>query len=154
MKYTDVWMPDFADPGLQNAFRAYFGELGVQVRNWEGLFEEMSAGIDAVLVRKDGNGAIVGFLMLAATDAVTAWRGFFCARLGFIQEFWIAPEYRGKGHGGALLQLAEAQFAAQGCGYAILTTDTAAAFYEKHGYRLQKGITAKNQDDVYLKVLA
>ncbi len=154
MKYTDTWLNDFSDTALQTAFRAYYGELGVRVTNWEGLFADMSAGEDAVLVRRNETGKVVGFLMFVASDAVTAWRGFFSTRLGCIEEFWIAPEYRSQGHGSALLHLAEERLVQQGCAYAILTTDTAPDFYCRHGYALQRGIRAKNKADVYLKPLA
>lgn len=153
MHYTDTLMMDFSDAALRQAFCTYYGELGVKVTNWDGLFAEMSAGEDAVLVRRDETGAVVGFIMFVASDAVTAWRGFFRTRLGCIEEFWIAGEYRGQGHGTALLHLAEEHLIRQGCAYAILTTDTAPAFYEKHGYALQGGIQAKNGDPVYLKPL-
>lgn len=154
MKYTDTWMTDFSDAALQTAFRTYYGELGVRVTNWEGLFAEMSAGEDAILVRRSETGEVMGFLMCVASDAVTAWRGFFSTRLGCIEEFWIASAYRSQGHGSALLKLAEERLAEQGCSYTILTTDTAPDFYCRHDYMLQKGICAKNKADVYLKPLA
>lgn len=153
MMYTDTLMTDMTDAALQQAFRAYYGELGVQVTNWEGLFEEISASPDCLFVRRDGEGRVIGFLLFAMLDAATAGRGFYKARLGCVEEFWIAPEFRRKGHGTALLRLAEKHFAQLGCGYAILTTDTAPHFYEAQGYRLQKGIAAKNRADVYLKPL-
>lgn len=152
MHYTDTLMTDFSDAALQHAFRTYFGELGVNVTNWDGLFAEMSAGEDEVLVRRDESGAVVGFILFVAS-AVTAWRGFFQTRVGCIEEFWIAGAYRGQGHGRALLRLAEEHLVRQGCAYAILTTDTAPAFYEKNGYALQAGIQAKNGAPVYLKPL-
>lgn len=153
MNYTDTLTKDFSDAALQAAFRTYFSELGVKVSNWDGLFSEMSAGEDNVLVRREEKGKVVGFLMFVATDAGTAWRGFFTTRLGCIEEFWIAPEHRGRGHGTALLRTAEEMLRRNGCAYAILTTDTAPEFYCKHGYTLQNGIRAKNKADVYLKPL-
>lgn len=153
MHYTDTLMTDFSDAALREAFRTYYGELGVNVTNWDGLFDEMSAGEDAVLVRRDEKDAVVGFIMFVASDAVTAWRGFFRTRVGCIEEFWIAGAYRGQGHGKALLHLAEEHLIRQACAYAILTTDIAPAFYEKAGYALQAGIQAKNGDPVYLKAL-
>lgn len=151
--YTDTLMTDMTDAALQRAFRAYYGELGVQVTNWEGLFAEISTSPDCLFVRRDTEGTVTGFLLFAMLEAATAGRGFYTARLGCVEEFWVAPELRGQGHGTALLRLAEKHFAQLGCGYAILTTDTAPGFYERQGYRLQKGISAKNQADVYLKPL-
>lgn len=153
MTFHDTLLNDCTNPALQTAFCTYYGELGVQVTNWTGLFAAMGEGEDRILVRWDEAGELVGFLMFVTSDAVTAWRGFFSTKLGCVEEFWIAPAYRRQGHGTALLRLAEAHFAAEGCGYAILTTDTAPDFYCKQGYRLQKGIHAKNSADVYIKSL-
>lgn len=151
--YTDMLMTDMKDAVLQRAFRAYFGELGVQVTNWEGLFEEIGDSPDCLYVRRDESGGVTGFLLFAVAEAASAGRGFFRARLGFIEEFWVAPEKRGQGHGAALLELTEAHLRREGCGYAILTTDTAPHFYEKRGYSLQRGIRALNKADVYVKPL-
>lgn len=153
MTYHDTLLNDCTHPALQAAFRAYYGELGVRVTNWDGLFAEMNAGADRFLVRWNEAEELVGFLMLVTSDAVTAWRGFFTTRLGCVEEFWIAPGLRRQGHGAALLRQAEALFAGEGCGYAILTTDTAPDFYCRRGYCLQKGIHAKNNAGVYIKPL-
>lgn len=153
MIYHDEMLTECTAADLQAAFRAYYGELGCQVTNWEGLFDEINRGEDRILVRRSEAGDIVGFLMLVTSEAITAWRGFFTTRLGCVEEFWIAPAYRHQGHGSALLQLAEERFIAEGCGYAILTTDTAPDFYRRRGYSHQKGIRAKNNADVYLKPL-
>lgn len=96
---------------------------------------------------------MVGFILFVASDAITAWKGFFTTKLGCVEEFWIAPAQRHQGHGSALLQGAEEHLRNAGCAYAILTTDTAAGFYLRHGYTLQKGIRAQNNADVYLKPL-
>lgn len=153
MIYTDTLMTDLTDAALQKAFRAYYGELGVHVTNWDGLFAEISSLPACFFVRSNEKGDVIGFLLFTMTEAATAWRNFYTARLGCIEEFCIAPEYRTQGHGTALLQLAEKHFIQLGCAYAILTTDTAPRFYEQQGYKLQKGITAKNKADVYVKSL-
>ena len=153
MNYTDAMMTDLTDGAVQTAFRTYYEELGVMVTNWEGLFAEISTSPDCLWVRRNQNGEVIGFLLFATTEDATAWHAFFTTRLGCIEEFWIAPEYRKLGHGTALLRLAEKHFVQLGCAYAILTTDTAPRFYEKHGYTLQKGIEARNKADVYIKCL-
>lgn len=153
MPYTDLLIHEFFEPAYQAAFRAYYTELGVSVTNWDGLFAEMSVGEDAALVRLDEQGYVVGFILFVASDAIAAWKGFFTTKLGCVEEFWVAPAKRHQGHGSALLQGAEEHLRNAGCAYAILTTDTAPAFYLRHGYTLQKGIRAKNNADVYLKPL-
>ena len=47
---------DFANPRFRQAFQSYFQELGIQVRDWDGLFREMdtdSRGTRAI-VRAEG----------------------------------------------------------------------------------------------------
>lgn len=151
--YTDTMMTDMTDAAVRAAFRAYYGELGVQVSSWEGLFAEIGASPDCLFVRRDQAGGVTGFLLFAMMEASSEGRGFYWTRLGCIEEFWVAPACRRQGHGTALLHLAEKHFAQLGCAYAILTTDTAPQFYQRHGYRLQRGIAAKNGADVYLKAL-
>lgn len=152
MHYTDILINHYDDQAFQTAFHRYFDELGVKVSNWDGLFAEMSqSGSDYAWVRREESGAVVGFIQFTAME-MNSW--FFTAKCGFLREFWITPELRRQGHGGQLLQMAEDWLRAQGCAYAILTTDTAPDFYRKHGYTLQRGIQAKNKDDVYVKTLA
>lgn len=153
MTYHDTLLNECTDPTLQTAFRAYYEELGCRVTNWEGLFAEMNAGKDRFLVRRNAAGEIIGFLMFVTSEAITAWRGFFATKLGCVEEFWIDPAHRHQGHGSALMALAEDRFIAEGCGYAILTTDTAPDFYRRRGYSMQKGVRAKNNADVYIKPL-
>lgn len=176
MKYLDTLISQFDDAAFQTAFRAYFGELGCQVTNWDGLFAEMgkkgrdaswarrdgtgtvvsfaawmnAAEQDFAWVRKDEAGAVAGFIQFTAMD-MQSW--FFSVKCGFIREFWVAPALRRQGHGTALLRMAEEWLASQGCTYAMLTTDTAPLFYQRHGYTLHREINARNQADVYVKPL-
>ena len=150
MTYRDMLTNDFTDPALQIAFRTYFEELGIRITNWAGLFAEMAAGDDTVLVRRDQTGMVTGFIQFTTLD-MSSW--FFRARCGFIREFWIRADLRRRGHGSALLQQVEDRLRAQDCMCALLTTDTAPAFYCKRGYTLQTRIEAQNRDDVYMKLL-
>lgn len=177
MQYTDTLICDVTnDAAFQTAFRRYFGEMGCRVTNWEGFFAGMSengreytwthrdeagqvmsfmAGMSAAdrdwaWTRRDASGEVVGFIQFTAMD-MGSW--FFTAKCGFIREFWITPELRRQGHGTALLRMAEEQLAAQGCGWVMLTTDTAPDFYRKNGYTQQKAIRARNRADVYAKPL-
>ncbi len=135
---------------FQTAFRAYFAELGVQVTNWPGLFDEMTGDHEPTLLRVDDTGRVIGFIMFAKTVMTS---GFFEADCGFIREFWVDAEHRNKGVGSELLARAEAWLHESGCRFALLTTDTAVDFYGKRGWRREAGIRAKNQDDVYVKRL-
>lgn len=152
--YADFLITDFLDPRFQRAFQRYFAELGIQVRDWDGLFREMNEGNEqeknAAYVRQGPEGGVIGFIQFVPIR-FTSW--FFEGTCGFIREFWVAEEYRGRGHGSALLAKAETWFVGRELHAAILTTDTAEAFYQRHGYAKASGCVAKNGDDVFLKSL-
>lgn len=45
----DYFITDFSNPLFQAAFKEYFCELGINVKDWEGLFCEMNE--DEVFVK-------------------------------------------------------------------------------------------------------
>ncbi len=148
---SDAMLSDFSDPLFRTAFRQYFSELGYHIRDWDGLFQEMKEeGDNAAFIRTATDGGIIGFIQFKPLKFSS---GFFDETYGFIREFWIAGEFRGKGHGTALIGLAEKHFTDNGIFTSILTTDTAAGFYEKQGYVRALGCKAKNQDAVFVKHL-
>ena len=145
---NDLLITDFHDTRFQAAFQAYFAELGINVKDWDGLFREMNEDGNWAYVRLDEHDETVGFIQF---KPITLSNWFFEEKAGFIREFWIAEAHRGKGHGSELLEKAEDFFAQQGIRRFLLTTDSAETFYEKHGYRKNPSYSAKNQDDVFLK---
>ena len=151
---TDLLIEDFSDPRFRAAFRQYFDELGIEVTDWDGLSREMNEGEagerNAAYVRYAADGGVIGFIQFIPIR-FTSW--FFEETFGFVREFWVAEKRRNRGHGGALLALAEARFQAQGYGAVILTTDTAEEFYLRHGYARAPGCAAKNHDNVFIKRL-
>ena len=60
-------------------------------------------------------------------------RGFL-----FVELLWVASEYRHAGLGTRLLQTAEEEAVARGCGFVLVDTFDfqARPFYERHGYRV------------------
>lgn len=148
--YFDTMISDFSDPQFQTAFKRYFWYMCVTVTDWDGLFKRMNDGKNAAFVRKTLDGEIIGFILFAP---LTLSSCFFEETRGFIQEFYVAGEYRSQGHGSALLALAEKHFIEHGIYTSILTTDTAAPFYERRGYMKASGCKAKNQDEVFIKHL-
>ncbi len=149
--FSDVLISDFSDPLFQTAFQTYFSELGITVKDWDGLFREMNdEGDNQAVVRTAGDGSIIGFIQFKPTK-FTSW--FFEETCGFIREFWISNANRNAGHGSALLRIAESYFMEHGMYTSILTTDTAERFYLKHGYRKAPGCKAKNEDEVFVKHL-
>lgn len=146
---TERLISDFGDAAFQAAFRTYFTELGIRVKDWDGLFREMTADGNFAYLHLE-NGAVAGFILF---QPITLSSGFLEEQAGLIREFWVAPAHRGQGRGGALLRNAEAFFRARGVCRALLTTDTAASLYEKRGYRALRSCRAKNGDPVYEKDL-
>lgn len=103
MGYHDTLVSDFRDSRFQQAFKQYFSELQLQVKDWDGLFAEMDGeGGNQAFVRAAAGGPVIGFIQFKPI-AFTSW--FFEGACGFIREFWVAEEYRGMGHGSALLGL-------------------------------------------------
>lgn len=150
MEYKDQIIRDYSGQAFQAAFRAYFDEMGGQVSNWDGLFAQMTDEGEPTVIRMDENGRVIGFIQFCRIE-MTCW--FFEDRCGFIREFWIAPEHRGRGHGTALLAQAEGWFRRQGIARMLLTTDTAEGFYMLHGYHRDESMVAKNRSPVYVKVI-
>ena len=152
--YSDVLIPDFTSPVFRAAFQQYFEEIGMKIKDWDGLFQEMNRGDDgeknAAYVRLSANGGAIGFLLFIPIR-FASW--FFEGTCGFIREFWVAETFRGQGHGSELLSLAERYFLEHGIYTSILTTDTAGRFYERHGYGKAAGCGAKNKDEVFVKRL-
>ena len=118
-RYSDNLISDFSDSLFQAAFKQYFSELGLHIRDWDGLFREMNAdGGNLAFVRTSESGNVIGFIQFKLLK-------FTC---GFIREFWVADEYRNQAHGSALLALAEEHFLKNGIYTRILTTDTISGF--------------------------
>ncbi len=149
--FSDSVIVDFTDPVYQKAFKQYFADLDCTVTDWDGLFREMNReGDNAALVRTGEDGKIVGFILYRPVKFSSF---FFEETCGFIREFWVSSEYRNRGHGTALLALAEKHFLENGIYTSILTTDSAPSFYEKRGYVRAPGCQAKNHDEVFVKRL-
>ena len=152
--HSDILISDFTDPVFQGAFRQYFTEIGINVKDWDGLFREMNEGNEgeknAAYVRIAAEVGVIGFIQFIPIR-FTSW--FFEETCGFIREFWVAERFRGRGHGAELLALTEGHFLKRGIYTSILTTDTAERFYERHGYVKAPGYRAKNHDSVFVKRL-
>lgn len=141
---------DFGSPLFQTAFKAYFSELGIEINDWEGLFQAMQAEGGNFMYVAEEDSQLIGFLM-SKWDELSNW--FFIERVGFVREFWVDPSHRGKHLGQQLLSNTEQHFLDAGIYKIILTTDRAASFYATLGYQLDKSYQAKNEDPVYTKLL-
>lgn len=152
--FTDTLITDFTAPAFQTAFRQYFAEIGIEVKDWDGLFREMNQGDEgeknAAYVRMTEDGGVIGFIQFIPIR-FASW--FFEETRGFIREFWVTEQFRDQGHGSELIALAERYFLEHGMDTSILTTDTAGRFYERRGYGRAPGCEAKNHDEVFAKRL-
>ncbi len=147
--YTDKLITDFSNPLFQDAFRTYFAKLGISVKDWAGLFQEMNdEDGNAAFLRIAKDGSLIGFIQF---QPVVFTSSFFEETCGFIREFYVAQNFQKQGHGMALLYLAENYFKKKGICTSILTTDTAKEFYRRNGYQELRGCRAKNQDEVFAK---
>lgn len=148
---NDYFITDFLNPLFQTAFKDYFKELGVNVKDWNSLFHEMNADKETVaFLRTDSTGKTVGFIQFKKEE-MKNW--FFTEKIGFIREFWVANDFRKQGQGKALLNLAEQYFVENDVYKTILTTNTVPDFYVKRGYVKDISYNAKNNYDVYVKSL-
>lgn len=150
MSVNTILLSEFTDLRFRAAFQTYFAELGIAVRDWDGLFREMDEDKTNRAYLSLDEGGAVGFLQFQLT-AFSNW--FFEEPFGFIREFWVAPGYRRQGHGKTLLGLTETYFVEQGVRRVLLTTDDAVGFYLANGYEKAPGIQAKNKMEVLVKAL-
>ena len=147
----DILISDFSDVLFQEAFQLYFKELGINVKDWAGLFQEMNdEGDNKAYVRVTEDNVTVGFIMFKPIK-LSNW--FFEENMGFIREFWIDGAFRSQGHGSALLQVVETYFLENDIYKSILTTDTAERFYINNGYKKERAFSAANKDEVFVKDL-
>lgn len=147
----DFFTTDFTHPLFQAAFQEYFKELDVNVSDWDQLFREMSEdGEDKAIIRIADDNKIAGFILFK-TDTLANW--FFEETVGFIREFWVSREFRRTGQGSQLLALAEQYFIEHSIYKSILTTDTAPDFYISQHYVKDFSYHAKNEDEVFIKLL-
>ncbi len=151
MKYYDNLITDFRNEKFQIAFKLYFDELEIVVKEWDKLFQQMNdEKNNLAYIRTDELGNIVGFIEFTVIP-FSNW--FFETKMGFIREFWIKKNFRSLGHGTELLKMAESYFLTQNIHKSILTTDSAEKFYIKNGYHKDCHIIAKNNDVVLIKAL-
>ncbi len=151
MAVNAILLSDFTDSRFRAAFQAYFAELEVPVKDWDGLFREMNEeGDNLACFLPEGDSAL-GFLQFQMTG-FSNW--FFEEPFGFIREFWVHPAHRRQGYGSLLLAQAEDYFLEQGAHRALLTADPGAVdFYLARGYEKAPGIRAKNKMEVLGKTL-
>ncbi len=146
-----VLITDLNNEDFQKAFKKYFIELGIDVKNWDEVYSEINndIGCCAYLGFNDLN-EVIGFILF---KPITLSNDLFDMKLGLICEFWVDKVFRKKGHGKYLLDLAESYFKENKINKVILTSDSSKIFYERNGYMLDKDTVASNENDVFIKSL-
>jgi len=139
---------DFTDPIFKNAFIEYFNELGIQVKDFDGLFDLMNneGGNQAFIVTQADE--CIAFLQFR-NDELNHW--FFKEEVCFIREFWVKLDFRKRHIGVELMNQIEAYARNMNIYKLILTTHTAEAFYLKNGFVVDKSYIANNGQSVMIK---
>ena len=147
-------LSDFYDPRFQQAFRAYFLEIGVNLREDTDVFDHIAESFEKenmhTFVLGDEN-SLAGFIMVQPECLKGS---FFEERTGFIRELWVAPSGRHLGYGSQLLEKAENFFRVKRISKLILTyEEDALPFYLKKGFMPDGSYEAKNNGKILIKLL-
>lgn len=150
MNTNDMLITDFKNPVFQAMFKNYFAEIGMEIKDWDGLWEEMNGQeIENLAYIRTCDKEPAGFIQFTA---VTFESWFFKEKAGFIREFWVSEKFRGKGFGTELLLLAEKYFKDKGINRVLLTAEeNEQEFYINRGYSISGSIEAKNGMAVSVK---
>ena len=147
-------LSDFYDLRFQQAFRAYFQEIGVNLKEDTDVFDEISESCEKENMRTFAMGdetGIAGFIMVQPEYLKGS---FFEEQAGFIRELWVAPPFRHLGCGKELLEKAEEHLREMGIWKLILTYEQEALnFYRKMGFVPDKSCKAKNDGNIVVKYL-
>ena len=145
LEIKDMFVENFEDELFTTAFKKYFGEISTSSRNWGMLFRQMNAekGTTRALISLCGN-SVVGFIMFCEVELKCL---FFVEKIGYIREFWVDSQFRGKGHGHRLLKKAEEYFYERNIKKTVLNaTKGTEAFYIKNGYSKSHSIVSDNRN--------
>ena len=143
---------DFYDVRFWNAFRSYFQEIGVNLREDTDVFDDITESHERENMRTfavGGETGLAGFIMVQPECLKGS---FFEERVGFIRELWVSPAYRNRGYGRDLMNRVEAHFREMGISKLILTyEEEALPFYRKLGFVPDGSYQAKNEGNILIK---
>ena len=145
---------NFYDARFQQAFRAYFQEIGVNLKEDTDVFDNIAEAFEKenmrTFVMRDKT-SLAGFIMVQPEYLKGS---FFEERTGFVRELWVAPPFRRLGCGKELLEKAEDHFRKKGISKLILTyEEDALPFYLKMGFMPDGSYKAKNNGKILIKLL-
>lgn len=145
-----ILIDDFTNMHFKGAFISYFEELGININNWDKLFNQMNEEIGNLAYLAVDGASVVGFLQFRI-DVLNNW--FFTENFGFIREFWVKVQHRNTGIGSELIKHTEQYLLSKSINRVILTSDTAEHFYLTHGYHLDSSYIPRNELPVFVKTL-
>lgn len=141
---------------FQRAFREYFAEFGIPLKENTEVFNELmkaqdNEGMESVSL-KNGN-KLLGFI-LYQIEIFKSSNGFFEQKVGYIRELWIDKNYRKQNLGTKLMEEIYNRLRKAGVYKILLTYDEdAIGFYEKLGYMYDNSYSAKNKERCMVKFL-
>ena len=147
-------LSNFYDERFKACFRAYFREIGINLKEDTDVFDEITKAYEkenmrTFVIEKDKQ--FIGFIMVQPEYFKS---GFFEERAGFIRELWVAAPFRHLGYGKQLLGIAEDYFKKKDVFKLILTyEEDALGFYERLGFHLDMTYKAKNDGKVIIKYI-
>lgn len=147
-------LSNFYDERFKQCFRAYFLEIGINLKEDTDVFDDITKSYEKENMRTfviEEEKQYAGFIMLQPEHLKS---GFFEERVGFIRELWVAPSFRRLGYGKQLIEIAEDYFKKEKISKLILTyEDDALGFYKRLGFNLDRSYNAKNDESVIIKYI-
>lgn len=134
MKVRPLRISDY--PAFEKLFCDYYTELDCEEAplplfcDW--LLPDLKAGLFDVGVAQEG-GAVVGFVIFQIDDLLNDWN--FREGFGDVRELYVAPAFRRRGFGSALLEFAENALAQSGATEIYtLPVEESESFFTSRGY--------------------
>lgn len=123
-------------PAFKKLFCDYYTELDCEEAPLplfnDRLLPDLKAGLFDVGVCEEG-GAVVGFVIFQIDDILNDWN--FKEGFGDVRELYVAPAFRRRGFGSALLRFAETSLAANGASEVYtLPVEESESFFISRGY--------------------
>ncbi len=139
---------------FQRAFREYFEEFGVILKENTDVFDELikaqrNEGMEDVSIKKGEQ--YLGFI-LYQIETFRSSSGFFEQKVGYIRELWVDKQYRNQKLGTKLVEEIYNHLKKEGVSKILLTYDEdAKGFYEKLGYEYDASYSTKNGERCVVK---